>query len=105
MNGLLCSFHLSNNGTYVHGGGFRSFKKYYETDIYRLNATVQGAGWEVELPNSLAAAKFGETVKVEVAVKASQTAEDVGVVTLHARSESDPNVMGAAECRVPKRLP
>lgn len=101
--GVFCSFDLTNNGTYVKGGDHPSdVSEYVGSDIYRLKAEVKGSGWRVEVPNELVVAKFGETVGSNVAVGASEDAEDTGVVTLTVTSESDSDIKGAAKCSVPK---
>ncbi|KAL6865483.1 hypothetical protein ACO1O0_001577 [Amphichorda felina] len=99
--GVVCSFDLTNNGTYVEGGDHPSdVSAYVGSDIYRLEAEVKGTGWRVEVPNALVAAKFGETVSANVAVGASKHADKKGVVTLTVTSESDPAIKATAQCSV-----
>lgn len=102
-DGLLCTFSLLNNGSYVEGenGHPDDVTAYIDSDIYRLNATVEGDGWTVLLPNELVTAKFGASVEAKVAVAASADgASDAAVVTLTATSESDSSVVASAVCQV-----
>ena len=102
-DGVWCSFDLTNTGSYVEGGEHPDdASEYLGSDIYRLDAEVSGEGWKVEIPNAIVAAGFGKTVSANVAVGAAEDAEDEGVVTLTATSESDPSVKGTAKCVVPK---
>ncbi|KAG9251343.1 uncharacterized protein F5Z01DRAFT_293306 [Emericellopsis atlantica] len=101
--GVFCSFDLTNSGSYVEGGEHPDdASEYLGSDIFRLEASVNGEGWRVEVPNALVAAKFGETVSANVAVGATEDAEVEGVVTLTVTSESDGEVKATAECRVSK---
>lgn len=106
--GVTCTFELKNTGTYkapasgsgpTHPGNVSAFLKH---DVYRLKASVQGEGWKVELPNALAAAQFGSTVNVQVAVAAEAKAALFGRVRLTATSESDPSVVATGHCLVNK---
>ena len=58
------------------------------TDIYRLSASVTGAGWRVELANALAAAPQGGTSRVKLHVTQGTGA---GTLSVTATSESDPS--------------
>jgi M6 family metalloprotease-like protein len=101
--GVWCSFDLKNNGTFEASSSISErVATLTGSDIYRLEAKVEGAGWRVEVPNALVAAKFGETVSANVAVGASKEAADEGIVTLTVKSESDGSVSATAECRVAK---
>ncbi|KAJ0351254.1 hypothetical protein COL26b_004841 [Colletotrichum chrysophilum] len=105
--GVSCSFQLSNSGAYVavdpndaqHPEDVSAF---LASDVYRLSAKVEGAGWRVEVPNVLVTAKFGEVKTAFVSVGASADAADAAVVTLKATSESDPSVAATAQCKVSK---
>ncbi|EER23238.1 hypothetical protein CPC735_046080 [Coccidioides posadasii C735 delta SOWgp] len=104
--GLTCSFNLRNTGSYSsdaekveHPQDVSGFLK---SDVYRLKATVKGDGWKVELPNALAAAEFGESTTVNVAVAAESSASLIAVVKLTATSESDPSVSATGLCFVNK---
>ncbi|KAG5929018.1 hypothetical protein E4U42_007445 [Claviceps africana] len=96
--GVLCSFDVTNSGTYVPGHANTNLSQFLGYDIYRLDANVDGKGWRSEVPNALVAAKFGETVAVSIAVGATASADDFGRVTLTVTSESDPNVKKTARC-------
>ncbi|KAI0005590.1 M6 metalloprotease [Xylariaceae sp. FL0662B] len=103
-NGATCSFLLANSGTYVDGGADhpQDLSDYLDSDIYRLGAEVDGDGWRVELPNALAAAKFGASTTVKVAVGATSNATGSATVRLTATSESDPSVSFLSECNLKK---
>jgi M6 family metalloprotease-like protein len=70
------------------------------TDIYRLSVTVDGAGWTAQIPNALAAVKFGESARVTVYVSRAEGAAATATVTLKAVSESDPGQTATAVGRV-----
>ncbi|KAK9426753.1 putative M6 family metalloprotease domain-containing protein [Seiridium unicorne] len=104
--GLWCTFPLTNTGTYVEGesGHPDDASAYLDSDIFRLNATVEGDGWLIEVPNTLTTAKFGSPAEAKVAVAASaETASDTAVVTLTVTSESDSSVVTSATCEVQKQ--
>jgi hypothetical protein len=101
--GVWCSFDLTNSGAVETSGSLgERVAAIAGSDIYRLEAEVEGAGWRVEVPNTLVTAKFGDTVSANVAVGAEEDAADEGIVTLRVRSESDESVVKTAECRVSK---
>ncbi|OAQ73550.1 M6 family metalloprotease domain-containing protein [Pochonia chlamydosporia 170] len=101
--GIFCSFDLTNDGKYTKGcGNTPVLDKNLGYDIYRLEAQVKGKGWRTEVPNALVAAKFGEKIQVNIAVGATSNADDVGVVTMTAISESDPKARTTATCEVRK---
>ncbi|KAH8163977.1 metalloprotease M11 [Xylaria polymorpha] len=102
--GVTCSFQLTNSGTYVDGKAThpQDLSAYLKSDVYRLSAKVDGQGWRVELPNSLAAAEYGKAATVNVAVGATANAKSSAVVTLTATSESDPKISTTAKCQVRK---
>ncbi|KAI1339828.1 M6 family metalloprotease [Xylariaceae sp. FL0016] len=97
-----CAFTLSNTGSYVEGDADhpQNLSAYLTSDIYRLSAQVDGEGWSIVLPNELAAAEFGGSMTVNVAVGAVSNATANAVVKLTAVSESDPSVADTAECQV-----
>lgn len=104
--GVTCAFELSNTGTFS-GAGDASHPDdaaaYLDSDVYRLSAAVEGEGWRVEVPNALAAVKFGELATARVAVGASgDAAAASAVVMLTATSESDETVVATAKCSVSK---
>jgi hypothetical protein len=95
--GVTCSFLVYNNGSAAADAS-----PYLGSDVYRLNATVEGSGWKVELPNALVAAKFSSSVAVKVAVGADASADHKAKVILMATSESDPSVFASSFCNVEK---
>ena len=100
--GVFCSFNLRNNGTQKHETSSDKVEaqKYTSSDIYRLSATVSGSGWEVQVPNEVATAQFGQEVSVLVAAKASEGSHTEATVTLKVTSESDKNAVAVAECKI-----
>jgi M6 family metalloprotease-like protein len=102
--GVSCAFDLTNTGVYSSGGQAHpeDATKYLTSDVYRLSSTVTGKGWQAVLPNSLTSAKFGGSAKVKVAVAATASAADAGVVHLTATSVSDPSKTVTKTCRVTK---
>ncbi|KAK8107295.1 uncharacterized protein PG998_009308 [Apiospora kogelbergensis] len=61
-SGVTCAFELSNTGTFAGEGDAShpdSAAAYLDSDVFRLSAAVEGEGWRVEVPNALAAVKFG----------------------------------------------
>ncbi|KAJ6781564.1 hypothetical protein PWT90_01559 [Aphanocladium album] len=103
-SGVFCSFNVKNNGTAAEKASDAEVEdaagKYTASDIYRLDATVTGAGWKVQLPNEIVAAEFGQEATALVAVKASDGSDAEGIVTLKVTSESSKDIIGTAECRV-----
>lgn len=104
--GVFCSFQLKSTASNSTLGlkQKRSTSLYFGSDVYRLNATVEGSGWNIELPNALATAKFGEEITVQVAVAASDAAESSASVKLIVTSESDTFVTAAGLCLATKDL-
>jgi M6 family metalloprotease-like protein len=102
--GVTCTFPLTNTGSYSAGGQQHpeNAAAYLTSDVYRLSADVDGAGWDVALPNALATAKFGAVTEVKVAVSATAAASPVGYVKLTATSESDPTKTVTKPCHVNK---
>ncbi|KAF6805161.1 m6 family metalloprotease domain-containing protein [Colletotrichum musicola] len=103
--GVTCSFRLANSGTHVavdpdEAAHPEDVSAFLESDVYRLSAEVEGAGWRVQVPNALFAARFGETKTAHVWAAAAADAADEAVVTLRATSESDPSVAATATCKV-----
>jgi M6 family metalloprotease-like protein len=62
----------------------------FASDIYRVSATVEGAGWMVDVPNDLIAVHAASTRDVPVYVRHSASASGSAVVIVKAVSESDP---------------
>ncbi|ORY64322.1 M6 family metalloprotease [Pseudomassariella vexata] len=105
--GVSCEFTLKNTGTYSPDSPEspqhpQDVSAWLTSDVYRLNATVEGSGWRIELPNALATANFGASSTVKVAVAAASDSTSRGVVTLSVISESDESVAATAECEVSK---
>ncbi|SCF21007.1 M6 family metalloprotease domain-containing protein [Micromonospora viridifaciens] len=100
--GAFCTFDLTNTGAYAAGEQPHpeDASAYLKSDVYRLSATVAGAGWRVELPNELATAEFGASTPVNVSVGATADAAATTLVTLTATSESDPSKTVTSQCRV-----
>lgn len=98
-SGVYCSFQIKNNGTSIAEAGTEA-KAYATSDIYRLEASVTGSGWEVHLPNEIAAAQFGQEVSALVAARAAKGSGPEAIVTLKVTSESNKSVTGMAECKI-----
>ena len=95
----LYSISLQNTGTYQNSTAAhpQDLSAYLNYDIYRVNATVEGSGWQVEVPNALAAAKFGGETTVKVAVGGG---EGEATVTVSVTSESDGSVKETVQFKV-----
>ena len=87
-----CSFPLTNTGEAGTG--------VFDSDVYRLSANSSNASWKVTLPNALAAAKAGQTVDVPVHVLREPPGAARTVVTLTAKSETDPTKTATRTCDV-----
>jgi hypothetical protein len=97
-----CTFPLTNTGkarpfTNDHPDDVTAKAR---NDVYRLSATSSGRGWRAQLPNALALARAGGTVKVPVYAVRSPGGAPTTKITLTARSESDPSAVATATCRV-----
>ncbi|SDM17781.1 M6 family metalloprotease domain-containing protein [Allokutzneria albata] len=99
-----CTFPLANTGrTLPVTGQPQDVSSYVDGDVYRLRATAP-AGYEVRLPNELAAVKVGK--KVDIPLNVVRTGGPAGVLaeaTLTATSESDPTKTATARCLIPTR--
>ncbi|KAF9731035.1 hypothetical protein PMIN06_003636 [Paraphaeosphaeria minitans] len=102
-----CTFALANTGkaaSYAASAHPQDLSAYTGVDIYTLSAEVEGEGWEVETPNALAWANFGEETVARVAVGAAKAGGYAtggkAVVTLTATSEGDSSVQASAKCTV-----
>ena len=78
----------------------RDASAYQDSDIYRITATVDGSGWAADLQNALAAIRFGASQSVPVFVRHTTGASDRAVVTVTARSESDPTKLAVVKVPV-----
>jgi M6 family metalloprotease-like protein len=63
----------------------------FDSDVYRLSASIEGAGWSVRLPYEVVSAKAGQTVPVNAIGSRVDGSADVAKVTLTATSETDPS--------------
>ena len=63
----------------------------FDSDVYRISATVEGDGWDVQLPYEVRAAKVGQTVPVQAYATSSENAAESALVTITATSETDPS--------------
>jgi hypothetical protein len=98
-----CTFDLENSGEDAATPADAHpeiVEDYLRNDIYRVSASVAGAGWTAEAYNALATAKFGRSVEVPVYVTREAGGSSTAVVTLTARSESDPTKVDTATCSV-----
>jgi hypothetical protein len=66
------------------------------SDLYRLSAQIEGAGWGARLLNGLAAVEAGASQPVTVYVAAERGASAAATLTLTATSESDPSKAATA---------
>jgi len=73
---------------------------FLDSDVYRLTASVEGEGWDVQLLNGLAAVKAGSGRTVTVSASAAEGSSRSAVVTLRAVSESDPSTSATAVVRI-----
>jgi M6 family metalloprotease-like protein len=62
-----------------------------DTDVYRLTASVDGAGWSAQLPNALAAVKAGASQPVKAFALPGAGAAATATLRVTAVSESDPS--------------
>ena len=75
-------------------------RAYLGSDIYRLQVSVAGEGWNARLQNALVAAQPGESTQVMAYVTPGPQAAGSAVVTLTATSESDPSRTATARFTV-----
>ncbi|GAA4686380.1 M6 family metalloprotease domain-containing protein [Promicromonospora umidemergens] len=73
----------------------------FDSDVYRVSASVRGHGWDVSLPYEVTAVEAGGTLPVSAYATASDGAARAALLTLTVTSESDPSV--ARTVRVPLR--
>ena len=101
--GTYCTFELKNTGQAAALGTNphpQDLSAYLGSDIFRLEAKVEGEGWKVALPNALAYAGAGKQTTVKVAVGHGSGASKEATVTLTATSESDKSVSRVKTCKV-----
>jgi M6 family metalloprotease-like protein len=73
---------------------------YIGSDVYRVSAATSAAGWATWLPATVTAARFGQTVPVQVYVKRGPGALRSTRVRVTVTSESDPTKAATGTCRV-----
>jgi M6 family metalloprotease-like protein len=87
-------FTLTNTGSTMETGpGLHpaDATAFLNSDVYRLDASVQGEGWTVRLLNGLAAVEAGGSRQVTVYLSAGPGAAASASLILRATSESDPS--------------
>ena len=103
VHGDACVFALKNTGAAAAtdvAAHPQDASRFLTHDIYRLSVAVSGQGWSADLPNALAAVKFGDSQPVSVRASHAGSGAAAGRVTLKAVSESDPNQSATATCSV-----
>ena len=63
----------------------------FDSDLYRISASVEGQGWDVHLPYEVRAAEAGQTVPIEVYATSGEDASQSATVSVTVTSEADPN--------------
>ncbi|MEV0631132.1 M6 family metalloprotease domain-containing protein [Nonomuraea wenchangensis] len=97
-----CTFPLFNTGKAAPAQGQHpeDVSAYLGSDVYRLSAEVKGKGWNVQVPNELAAVAFGKHDTVTVNAVRDAGGDRLAQVKLTATSESDPTKKMTATCQV-----
>jgi len=104
----LCEFTLKNTGSAAETKPTlhpRDASEFLSSDVYRLSVSVEGEGFTAHLPNTLAAAIFGETAAVPVIIVREPGAAGSARVIFTAVSESDPSKSATAVLTFPKSSP
>jgi len=96
-----CEFTLTNSG--VDAATDPTLHPQDETasfhnDVYRLSASATGSGWNAQLRNALATARFGQSVVVPVYVTRDAAAAPSATVKLTATSVSDESKTATGTC-------
>ena len=102
-DGAYCTFDLKNTGTYTPlstNPHPQDLSAYLGSDIYRLDAKVEGKGWKVGVPNALAYAAAGKQTSVQVAIGCKGDCAKQATVTLTATSESDAKAQSVKTCKI-----
>ncbi|KAI8941773.1 hypothetical protein NX059_002977 [Plenodomus lindquistii] len=104
-NATYCTFELKNTGkpaTLASNPHPQDLSAYLGSDVYRLEASVEGEGWKVATPNALAYAAAGKQKTVMVAVGCAGGAEcsKEATVSLSVSSEGDKSVKEVKTCKV-----
>ena len=95
-----CTFTLTNTGkptntdAALHPQDAAAFLNY---DVYRLSVSTDGDANLAQLPNELAAVKFGASRPVEVFLRPRPRQNAQTTITLTAVSESDPTKTATAK--------
>jgi M6 family metalloprotease-like protein len=87
---------VSNSGAPSIGSAFSN------CDIYRLSVSVEGAGWNAQLLNSLKYVENGSSEKIPVYISHDKDCSGSAKVTLTIRSENDPSVSAASSLIIKK---
>jgi hypothetical protein len=100
-----CRLPLTNTGRLGQPAGDHpeGVRRYLDSDVFRLSARVGGKGWTAHLPNRLATARNGTTTPVTVYARNDFAGARPARVRVTARSESDPDAVSTATCRVRMR--
>ncbi|HEX6327154.1 MAG TPA: M6 family metalloprotease domain-containing protein [Jiangellaceae bacterium] len=72
----------------------------FDSDVYRLSASVDGEGWDVHLPYEVVAAAAGDSVPVSAYATAGEGATESVTVSVTATSETDASVSVTLEVEV-----
>lgn len=70
------------------------------SDLYRLDVSVEGEGWKARLLNALVALPFGQEKEITVYVLPEGACSKEAILTLKAVSESNPDVNGQARVKL-----
>jgi M6 family metalloprotease-like protein len=97
-----CTFPLRNTGRTeaIDAAHPDDVQRLVDSDVYRLRVRASGHGWDVRLPNALAAVKARETEDVTAYVVRRPGSSRRTRVTMTATSESDPSRWATASCDV-----
>ncbi|KAF2742289.1 M6 metalloprotease [Sporormia fimetaria CBS 119925] len=100
--GTLHTFEVRNKGKFTKNNAAhpQDLSEYLNYDIVRVEAKVDGKGWKVEVPNALAAVKFGDKATVGVAVGGDGRRSKEATVTVTVTSESDPKVKDVKKFKI-----
>jgi M6 family metalloprotease-like protein len=72
----------------------------FDSDVYRLSATVDGAGWTTHLPYEVRAVKAGDAMPTLAYAVAGDGASASATVTVTATSETDPSKSASVQVQV-----
>ena len=74
--------------------------QHLNSDLYRLEVSIEGKGWKAELPNGLAAVEFGKAAEITVYIRPEKSSSKEATLTLKATSESDPTKHSTAQVKL-----